>query len=262
MSSEFLAKVMIFKQLEGRGSVKLSKIWERSKSQVAVYPLPDFVCQRRAACTPSQSSIMLVWVPLLGLSALTHAQNLAQTRQPFELVIHRDLPSAACTLVSLRETQIHKRLAREELVLEQVEYNARGEIADEGEGAWQRLQYFSLNSELLAFSARDLCGDEVTMDYALPFNAQRFTWSPPGTTQKVLTPAHWGYAEPPPLEIHPLIQSGSSSNRVDFTFFSDGCAPLHYFLDSLFIYSQLLPLQIRRMNGTSSLRMQCVSPRM
>lgn len=30
-------------------------------------------------------------------------------------------------------------------------------------------------------------------------------------------------AEPPPLEIRPLIVSGDSSNRVDLIFFGDGC---------------------------------------
>lgn len=160
-------------------------------------------------------------VPLL--LSLPTALCLAQAPiQPQELVIYRDARTDLCTFAALKNTQTHKRLRSSALIFEEAEFTERGEATSTGRGAWTRLRYTSYNSKLLLQRAGEHCGDNYPIRGAV--------------SQALLVPQHsrdGGQAtftmgsslgdEIPQIELHPLIQSGPSENRVDLTFFADGC---------------------------------------
>lgn len=57
----------------------------------------------------------------------------------------------------------------------------------------------------------------------------------------------------PSLQIHPLVVSGPSANRIDLVFFSDGCRP-PTFADA-FTGTEFYNIQILLKNKISLLRM-------
>lgn len=164
---------------------------------------------------------MLALGTLLAFLSTAVAFKRSHTR-PYELLIYRNLRTDTCTFTSLQDTQIHKRLGSEQLVLEEATYTERGELAPEGEGHWQRLRYLSDDLELLSLRALSHCGhgpshlDQPGVKFAKP-NVHA------ASGQNILTSESKRRDDTPPLEVHSLIQSGPSSNRVDLTFFSDGC---------------------------------------
>lgn len=61
---------------------------------------------------------------------------------------------------------------------------------------------------------------------------------------------------PPPLDVIPLIVSGSSTNRVNLVFFSDGCMFVIHIQPVMFIFD--FWRQMLQMNATNSSKMQDV----
>jgi len=118
-------------------------------------------------------------------------------------------------------------LNSEQLVFEEATYTERGEIALEGEGYWQRLRYLSDDLELLSLRALSHCG----YDPSYPDQPELKLVKPDvhaASEQIILTSEPRRRDDAPLLEVHSLIQSGPSSNRVDLTFFSDGCKFFRY----------------------------------
>lgn len=151
----------------------------------------------------------------LGLALITSALLCASHTISFELSVVRDSTTKSCQFVSIQETrQVHKGLhASGDGYFSQTTKYSSG--SPEG-GEIERLNVFSHDETILRQHAHSLCGeDEDAWTFSVhdPLRAQRLSQE----TQHVMS-------EPSPsFEIHSLVESGSSSNRIDLVFFADGC---------------------------------------
>jgi hypothetical protein len=133
----------------------------------------------------------------------------------FELKVVRESATKSCHFVSIRETrQVHKGLrASGDVYVSQSTKFPSG--SPEG-GELERLNVLSHDEAILRQHARLLCGqDEGAWNFAVydPLKVQDFSQD----NQQVMS------SPSSALEIHSLVDSGSSGNRIDLVFFADGC---------------------------------------
>lgn len=158
----------------------------------------------------------------LALALLCHAK-----RSPSELQVIRDSATGLCESVSLHETQVHKGLDKslahgEQYIIETSKFTS----GLPEHRVLERIRVFSYNKAALRDHARSYCdqderdGSFTTHD---TLGGQRMQDASQTFMQS-------GSHDIPPLEIHPLIQSGPSDNRVDLVFFADGCKIWSLFL--------------------------------
>jgi hypothetical protein len=173
------------------------------------------------------------WLELLIFSTLSSgifAHTIPDDNLLYELVVHRRLDTGLCTHTSLRQTiQQHKDLETQDVVEERSLFTPRGERAHrvQGEGNWERLRYFFRDRHSLWTRALGLCGPESTWSQTMLVDSEEL-FTTPGHQNKqshfYLSDKSSKQSEDTPLiELIPLVQTGPSSNRVDLTFFSDGC---------------------------------------
>ena len=153
-------------------------------------------------------------------------------RRPFELTLHR--PSAqigyVCSVIHVRETQLHRLLGTNDssFIIEKHE-----SLSGDGKGTVERIRIFAYDEHVLWEQAHRLCGGFEPLDFSdwlsvieTPISVSE---SPKNNeiyqnTQIVLPELRHNLPQSPvPLEIKHIAGSGTSSNRIDITFFSDGC---------------------------------------
>ena len=125
--------------------------------------------------------------------------------RPWEVILERE-PSGTCRFITQRQTQIFRKLPRDgSHVSKQKAVNGNEKIniiAHSKRIGWSKAYSLCPSLEedthlgLSTQSVMDLSGS------SMPVQSESLSI---------------------PLKIEPLIQSGSSSNRVDLVFFSDGC---------------------------------------
>ncbi|CCM05737.1 uncharacterized protein FIBRA_07969 [Fibroporia radiculosa] len=155
------------------------------------------------------------------LTLATHLVGVAlgsRGKQPFELLIHRDLETLRCTFISLHQTQTFRGLS--DTGYAHVEpLDPTSEV----------LRFINHEPRQLREQIHSLCGDTIDPPANVPFilgddvllntqldNAQEVFASPQSSNGRMNAVA------PPPLHVEPLITSGPSDNRVDLVFFADG----------------------------------------
>jgi hypothetical protein len=160
---------------------------------------------------------------LAALSCLNLVLAWIKDAPTLELVVRRATADGQCTWVSLRPSgQTHKGLRTAPHVHQLRLLDARGQRVTQNADIEHHHFWFAADDERLALeTTRGLCGDDARwMDRALlplGFVGQR------PISQVVLgEPAF----KVPPLRVQPLQVSGPSANRVDLTFFADGCLSL------------------------------------
>ena len=195
---------------------------------------------RGCSCLPTMLLVSgaLCFCSIALLTATTHARP----KNPLRLEIQRIGLSGPCTYLALQQTQLHKDLFGDDVVVESGTV-FRGEHHHHVPGEDETyIRYFSFDAESLWVEAEAQCGSYTTWSFsayiapdlsAVPRTPQsvdaqiRIGIEPQYTAVKPLPPA-------PNLEITPLIITGPSSNRIDFVFFGDGCkseASPSYLLD-------------------------------
>lgn len=172
------------------------------------------------------------WYTLALVSIITWTTAKTLSRRPFELEIHRErsqTASSPCLLLSLRETQQHKKLAhsQQDYILESRRL-FHEHVPSQPDLEYVRLYSYSV--DVLRSSASSLCGHPSTWSFPALGEAEerlaQLSYSVELEEDQVVLPATVSTklrVPSPPLQITPLISSGSSSNRVDLVFFSDGC---------------------------------------
>jgi hypothetical protein len=172
--------------------------------------------------SPAAMSRYLVLLSLV----LGTCSQVTSPKQTFELVIHRNLADDVCTYTSLSKTQMHKDLTGQKVVSQRDLFTLRGERLHandvDAKNASERVKLYSYDLNTLLDRARGLCGPEHAWTHqthltALSNDALNEYWD----NQK-----HFNAASKDSeidLEVVPLVVSGPSSNRVDLTFFADGC---------------------------------------
>ncbi|EMD39663.1 hypothetical protein CERSUDRAFT_111969 [Gelatoporia subvermispora B] len=150
-------------------------------------------------------SALLVW-GALGAS-VSQPDN-----RPFELTIYRHPRSLGCSYATLRQTQIYRGILDDG--------HTESLVTHSGD---ERLRFISHDLEGLRLRARSLChipdanaGDQKEKVLAVTAGDSHAHLTLPDTLRNLAA------LEYPPLQVEPLITSGSSENRVDLVFFADG----------------------------------------
>jgi hypothetical protein len=143
--------------------------------------------------------------PLFALAALARAvQVIHDAPRGQELVVHRAF-DGECTWVATRPVQTYKGSVRHDVRF----VDARGQRVTESAAVaeYHRLWFAEGEDVRMQEAAQAMCGER-----ALGRGAQAVFSAPA-----------------PALRVEPLLVSGPSSNRVDLTFFADGCMRLPLF---------------------------------
>ena len=140
---------------------------------------------------------------IAGIFLSASARSVQVAEKPTELILLKNFGTCECDLLTIRKTQILRGASAPGHV-----HTSRLSAAPEVD----RYSLVSYDIDALLDRAHAICGNDLGLDL----------WTPqPMGSQTVL--AMGLPVEPPPLRIEPLVQSGSSHNRVDLVFFSDGC---------------------------------------
>lgn len=151
----------------------------------------------------------------LYVSLLSNADFLPSNERPVELLLKRRIEGGTCSVLALRHTQVYRGLTGESSRVSKLPAvfgdQVLSIIASDRENIWSQ--------------AYMLC--EGFVDPDIPINVDDLSAHFIETSaQNILaTPSKSDQALPSPtpkLDIEPLLQSGSESNRVDLVFFSDG----------------------------------------
>ncbi|KAG0704847.1 IgA peptidase M64-domain-containing protein [Suillus ampliporus] len=136
--------------------------------------------------------------------------------RPYQLTIRREPNASSCDIVSFGETQLHKSLlpvTSGHVIRQQNIVPSAGSLGDE-----EIIHFLSYSTNELWLRAQLECSNDLSFvgqsvhngfETQVTFGDQRILHG----TLDVLVP---------PLEIVGLLQSGSSDNRIDLAFFSDG----------------------------------------
>jgi hypothetical protein len=184
------------------------------------------------ACT-----LALFWALPIQSFALNSLES--RPARPWELTIYRTLSpfvstntDSPCTQISLRRSQPHKslHLPGQDHIIQRRYFTARGERMRHPRVAeYERVRMYTYSEDiksLWAFTS-GICGEERAWTSRVILNEDFPSLAGSKGAQTVLslkTGTVRVHMEIPSLDVVPLIVSGSSRNRVDLTFFADGCA--------------------------------------
>lgn len=146
-----------------------------------------------------------------GAITVTYNSSVLVPRLPVALTLLRE-SDGSCIVVSLASTQKHRLLQSYEDVA--VERQLFGDASHHLVSNSEKLQLIGYEPSSLWTKAKELCLDLNPREgqdesYIISPDQHTFSSTRPFTS--------------PELEMHPLVLSGPSDNRVDLTFFSDGC---------------------------------------
>ena len=138
--------------------------------------------------------------------------------RPHELTIHRNIHTGRCAIVRARRIPRHRRLSDEHRAVS----SSRVLFSGDRDRTVEQLTLFATDSTSLQDFLSGICPHSSLA--VVPYGSQ-----PTDTAQQ--HPFAYGNEDFDPsdgvipLEVTQLMASGPSSNRVDVTFFSDGCEP-------------------------------------
>ena len=159
-------------------------------------------------------AVSLVLSRTVGSVTVTYNSSILPAKLPVAFTLSRDL-DGSCTVISLVETQKHRLLLDyQDVVVETRLF--KDAHHDNVPPSVEQLQLIGYVPHNLWAKAQELCSSFISAQEALGefsrmIHIDQHTFS---TTRPVKSPDQ---------ELHPLVQSGPSENRVDLTFFSDGC---------------------------------------
>lgn len=167
-----------------------------------------------------------------------------------ELVLHRDISTGTCSLIQSHETQQHRRLAPAHINPDAHVIETSTRVRHDGKGEFEEIKVFGHKEEVLwdIVESETECGGFVEVDLSWFISGEEegasvvidgaertYPSAMPGqdvlSVPEVKAERPWGEqlkgkVHAPPMEITKIIGSGISENRVDLTFFSDGCESL------------------------------------
>ena len=144
---------------------------------------------------------------------VTYSSTSFGSKLPSALTLLRE-SDESCTVISLAITQRHRLLLdQQDVVVERKLF--RDASPRHHVSSLEQVQFFGYEPDNLWTKAKELCPDlaspEARGDFSQTIRADQHTFL---TTRPSIKPE---------LELYPLVLSGPSENRVDLTFFSDGC---------------------------------------
>lgn len=146
----------------------------------------------------------------LYLSLATGLRTLSSKETPtYELKVNRNVATGTCEHARIRATQHHRLLDQPRAHAHEVVTTRRHAQSEDDRAPLELISMFAHDEEVLRRELELLCGG-IDM-YVL------------AGAQAVLSSSLDVEAEVPPLDVRLISGSGSSNNRVDLTFFSDGC---------------------------------------
>lgn len=156
---------------------------------------------------PHTLLVLILFLPLV----------ISHDTRPHELTIHRHIHTRRCTIVRTRRIPRHRRLSGEHHA---VGFSRILFIGDR-DPTVEQVTMFATDTTSLQHHFSHICPD---VDNTLP---EMFPLAASGASQQhPLANANEGPGSPEgiiSLEVTEITVSGPSSNRVDVTFFSDGC---------------------------------------
>lgn len=185
---------------------------------------------------------------LFLLAGLQLGNSLSSHNKTFKLEIHLDERASSpteprgCEFLSLAETQAHKGLRHSTIVEDNalpVVYG--GEVSGSSTDSQKFKRFYSNDVDQLWERAESVCGPSSGWDFDSIISPNLKHWQLKKTLQRpdnldwtqypvdesesrdVLSTGSLK-GKVPSLEVIPLFITGPSSNRVDITFFGDGCA--------------------------------------
>lgn len=166
----------------------------------------------------------------LGLVELVHA---LAPDNPRKLEVHRNTVSGECSYIDINWSQYHKDLRHSDIVKEKAMPLIRQERChSDVENRTDQQEYlvaYSYDRSLLWDNAKTLCDSQSIRRYAdlvagsHGMGRDELSEGSQTLLSQVLNVGNPSLPCSPPLEIIPLSESGPSDNRVDITFFGDGC---------------------------------------
>ena len=158
----------------------------------------------------------------VGLSALARSDV-----HTFELKVNRDVSTGICKHARIRNSQ-HHRLLEIPHAPQVVTTRRHGQIQD-GATAVEFVNMFAHDEDVLWRELEMLCPTALQgSGEAMPFSDSQSVFSSLSSVQ----------AEVLPLDIRLISGTGPSDNRVDLTFFSDGC--MHIPSPTVHVHSALI----------------------
>lgn len=177
------------------------------------------------------SPLILLTLLLLFVNVNTEQIVLTQiegdNQSAFELTLSRSRFDDVCTFISSKTVQRHRLLSKNNGIVVQRKHTHDQSMPTNSSEILEWLQIFAYTPEAAWSKAAELCPSYVH-------------WQAGKITRDLLVKQQQPLESTPvapPIELFPLITSGPSWNRVDVTFFADGCKPVfnHFHLSSLII---------------------------
>lgn len=190
----------------------------------------------------------LVFFSLFRLSTASSSVPISSnTPRIHELVLHRDVSTAKCSLIHLHETQHHRRLTPSHINPDAHVIEKSTLVRNDGKGDFEEMKVFGHSEDVLwdiveketgcgGFREVDLSWfingedegvsevvDRPETAYASIMPGQDVLSGPKVEVGTQLRKKLKGKVKAPPMEVTKIMGSGASENRVDLTFFSDGC---------------------------------------
>ncbi|KAF9241078.1 IgA peptidase M64-domain-containing protein [Melanogaster broomeanus] len=162
-------------------------------------------------------------IAALAISAGVAAHRAPLATRPWELVVRADGFDGVCQLVSFQPTQINKDLVSHDDVTEEVTLVPAPEPLASA-SVIRTLSYDarSLVSRAQLHCSNDLLGLLLRHGTTTPAQGDGTQVSFSEDDAVILHSVPASDVDVPPLELIPLITSGSAENRVDLAFFADG----------------------------------------
>lgn len=161
-------------------------------------------------------SAALTYLVYVSSTAFGHAN-------PRELVVHRHVDAKICSVIQARETQHHRRLG---VSLESHVTETAMVSTHDGKGTMERIRLYAYSDRVLWDQLSSICeghkldfssfSQHIPLSIALHGDDSQLALQAP-TEDAIKVPSAL------PLDVQRIAGSGPSANRVDLTFFSDGC---------------------------------------
>lgn len=159
----------------------------------------------------------LLFVFFVGVNAqLVVLSQSKETKPVFELTLSRSPPNRICTLISSKTVQRHRLLSNYNEVVVQKRHVLDQRVPSNPEETLEWLRVFGHTLETAWSKVRELCTTYTTDTFQVLSAQQQ---QPLSQSTTIL----------PTIKLFSLVNSGLPGNRIDITFFADGCKGPPYF---------------------------------
>lgn len=161
---------------------------------------------------------MLRLLVAAGLYALALASLVLALPHTYELKVHRPVGSTECTHARIRHAQLHRGLAKQDVTTGSIVATSH-----DGKTTLEYLSAFAYEEDVLRRELATLCSNANGIELVMPAPVVSDDSGSQAVLSSTGTSAGESEVEVPPFEVRLIAGSGPSDNRVDLTFFSDGC---------------------------------------